>query len=116
METVWQDVRYGFRMLARSPGFAALVVGILAVGIAANTAIFSVVNAVILRPLPYKDSHRLVTIWEEGPRWDEGFSARAHFSFLRENNEVFEAVGGWCRCFFYVGGIETGPRKSMGVR
>jgi len=92
-------------MLTRSPGFAALVVGILAVGIAANTALFSVVNAVLLRPLPYEDPHRLVTLWEKDVRMDDGFRARAHFPFLRENNEVFEAVAGSCHRVFYVGGI-----------
>ncbi|MCP4594592.1 MAG: hypothetical protein GY842_28000, partial [bacterium] len=107
MGILWQDVRYGLRMVGRSPGFVALVVGILAVGIAANTALFSVVNAVILRPLPYIDSDRLVTIWEEDSLWDEGFRARAYFPFLRENNEVFAEVGGWCRRVFYVRGIET---------
>jgi putative ABC transport system permease protein len=105
MGMLCQDVRYGFRMLARNPGFAALVVGILAVGIAANTALFSVVNAVMLRPLPYKDSQRLVTIWEEGSLWGEGFRARAYFPFLREKNEVFEEVAGSCHRVFYVGGL-----------
>jgi len=100
-------------MLAHRPSFAVLVVVILAVGIAANTALFSVVNAVILRPLPYEDPQRLVTVWEKGARWDEGFEARAHFPFLRENNEVFEAVGGWCRCFFYVDGIDR-PQEVHG--
>ena len=66
MNTLWQDVRYGFRMLARTPGFTALVLVILAVGIGANTAIFSVVNAVMLRPLPYEDAERIVTIQEKG--------------------------------------------------
>ncbi|UCD51389.1 MAG: ABC transporter permease, partial [Phycisphaerales bacterium] len=107
METLWQDVRYGFRMVARNPGFAALVVVILAVGIAANTSLFSVVNTVLLRPLPYKDSHRLVRIWEEGVKMDEGFRARAFFPFLRENNEVFETVAGYWRNTFYADGIET---------
>ncbi len=107
MTTLWQDVRYGFRMVARSPGFAALVVGILAVGIAANTSLFSVVNAVLLRPLPYENSDRLVRIWEEGVRMDERFDARAHFPYLRENNEVFETVAGYWRNTFYVSGIET---------
>jgi putative ABC transport system permease protein len=106
MGTLWQDIRYGVRMLAKSPGFTVLVMGMLAVGIAANTALFSVVNAVMLRPLPYQDPDRLVTIWEEDARWDEGFEARPHFAFLRQNNEVFESLGGWCRCFYYVEGID----------
>jgi len=106
MGTLWQDIRYGCRMLARNPGFTAVVVVILAVAIGANTAIFSVVNAVMLRPLPYKDSHNIVTIWEQGVRLEDGFRARPHFFFLRENNQVFESLAGACNRFLYVTGIE----------
>ena len=94
MNTLWQDLRYGVRMLARSPGFAVLVIGTLAVGIAANTSLFSVVNAVILRPLPYKDSDRLVTIREDGYDWKKGFAYRPNFFYLQEHNTVFESLAG----------------------
>jgi predicted permease len=106
MRIVWQDIRYGLRMLTRSPGFTAVVVVILAVGIGANTAVFSVVNAVMLRPLPYKNSRDIVTIREHGVRAARILCARSHFSFLRENNHVFESLAGFSGRAFYVTGIE----------
>ena len=63
METLTQDLRYGLRMLRKNPGFAAAAVLTIALGMGANTAIFSVIEAVLLRSLPYEDSQRMILLW-----------------------------------------------------
>ncbi len=104
METLWQDIRYGLRRLGGNPDFAAVVVLILAVGIGANTAVFSVVNAVILRPLPYTDAHRLVTL-KEKPKKIETSTIHERFFLWREQNQVFDHLAGFSGRRPYVAGI-----------
>src|SRR5438093_653398 len=91
-ETVIQDLRYAIRLLAKKPMFATMVILTLAIGIGANTAIFTIVNAVLLLPLPYRDPDRLVVIWGE-IRQQPGskvFASYADFQELQKNSESFE--------------------------
>jgi putative ABC transport system permease protein len=94
MGTVIQDLRYGARMLAKNPGFTLVAIVTLALGIGANTAIFSVVNTVLLRPLPYKDAGRLMTVWEynrpRGLNTDQ--VSPLDFADWRSQNHAFESM------------------------
>ena len=96
VETCWQDLRFAARMLRKNPGFTAVAVLTLALGIGANTAIFSVVYAVLLKPLPYGQPEQLVTIFEAQPR--EGIMGNGwsypNFAELRANNHSFSEMAG----------------------
>ena len=118
METFWQDLRYGIRMLVKSPGFTAVTVLTLALGIGANTAIFSVVNAVILRPLPFPEPDRLVAVTESNRQRGEQHSAISYPDLLdwKTQNRVFEGVAGFRADTFALTGVdEPEPIQSAVV-
>lgn len=97
METIWQDLRYGIRMLLKAPSFSIVATIALALGIGANTAIFSVVNAVLLRPLPFPDAEQLMMIWETDSKRGQvsGTASYPNFADWREQNHVFERVASY---------------------
>lgn len=96
METILQDIRYSFRSLIKTPAFTAVAIVVLALAIGANTAIFTVVNAVLIRALPYPNSDRLVMLWETNPRFQIGIDTLpvtpGTFMDWREQGSVFEHV------------------------
>jgi predicted permease len=92
LETLLQDIRYGLRMLSKSLGFTAVAVLTLALGIGANTAIFSVVNGVLLKPLPYRQPDHLVSLFLHGRGLDRGVMGVADFQALNERQKAFEQV------------------------
>ncbi len=95
LESIWQDLRYGARTLARTPSFTALAMLALALGISANSIIFSVVNTVLLRPLPYKDAERLTLIWTRfEPELPENGVSGPELIDFRQRSTSFEAIAG----------------------
>jgi putative ABC transport system permease protein len=116
MITIGQDIRYGFRMLARKPVFTALAILTLALGIGANTAIFSVVDAVLLRPLPYRNPGQLVQLWQTESSPGSFPLTGQDFLDWRAQNRTFEdmAVYSFQQSFNLSG--SGGPERVTGVR
>src|SRR5882724_9728315 len=112
-----QDLRYSLRVLRKDVGFSAVAILTLALGIGANTAIFTVVNAVLLRPLPYPESDRLVMIYSTNPKRAAG---RGSFSLtrldqLRAQSRSFSGLSGFCSESFNLTGVEE-PEQLRAAR
>jgi predicted permease len=97
LESVLQDVRYGARGLRNSPGFSLVAIATLALGIGATTAIFSVVNAVLLRPLPYKDSTRIMDLWTVSPMFPDFHMGQSipNLNDIRSRSHAFELIAAY---------------------
>src|SRR5512132_910340 len=92
MHTLWADLRYALRQLRRSPTFTVAAIACLALGIGANTSIFTVIHAVLVRPLPYPEPDRLVMLWESNATYHSERNSVAPGNYLdwRKENRVFE--------------------------
>jgi predicted permease len=118
IEDLWYDLRYGARRLRKNPGFTAVAVITLALGIGANTAIFSVVNSVLLRPLPFSQPERLTMIWNKGVEaagGDRTPLAVGDLLDLRSQTQSFQSVDAFQGAFYnYIGG--ESPERIRGAR
>ncbi|MEK6301901.1 MAG: ABC transporter permease [Acidobacteriota bacterium] len=115
MDRLWQDIRFALRMLIKHRGFTAVAVMTLALGIGANTAIFSVVNAVLLRQLPFKQPEQLLWIWSVRTDRDKAFFSIPDFADYRDRNQTLEQISAMA----YWGANLTGagdPERLQGVR
>src|SRR5437016_1954796 len=93
LDRLMQDLRFGVRMIAKSPGFTAVAILTLALGIGANTALFSVVNGVLFNPLPYPDPEQLVMLHESKPNFETGSISFPNFQDWRKENTTFSMMG-----------------------
>lgn len=117
MDTLWQDLRYSVRLLTKTPGFTAVVLLTLALGIGANSAMFSVINAVLLRPLPYTDPERVVTVWESNLQQGMARTEVSPPNFVdwSTQSRSFEQIAAFRYWSFVLTGREE-PVRVLGAR
>jgi predicted permease len=114
LEDLYEDVRYGLRMLRKFPGFTVVAVLTLALGIGANTAIFTIVNAVLLRPLPYMQPNQLVDLNLKTEQSDQAFVPYPTFLFWQRETHTLSAMGAWTHDTFNL--TDTGMATRLGGR
>jgi putative ABC transport system permease protein len=116
MDRLWQDIRYGARLLLRFPGVTAAALLALALGTGVNTALFSIVNAVLLQPLPFPEADELVQVWRtEPPSLQFGSASYRRYVDWRAQNRVFEETGAWAPTAYTLTGREA-PERIGGAR
>ena len=117
METWWHDFRHGLRVLASQPAFATVAVVSLSLGIGANTAIFSVTDALLLRPLPYDDADRIAILWQRSPGLgvQQDWFSLGQFVDIRTDNQVFTDVAATIGASFNLTGRGV-PERIDGAR
>jgi putative ABC transport system permease protein len=117
MKTLRQDIRYGLRVLWQKPGFTAVAVLTLALGIGANTAVFSLVSAVLVRPLPYREAERLVMVWEDGTAagFPRDTPSVGNYADWRAQNKVFEDTAAIDQRTYDLTGEGGEPEKIFGL-
>src|SRR5436305_8348354 len=103
------DLKYALRMLLKSPGFSLIAIATLALGIGANSAIFSVIDAMLLRPLPFKDPDRIAAVWEKTANSDRDVFSFPDYNDLREQNQSFAALS----CYTRTGGTLSGVDEAQ---
>ncbi|MBA3439126.1 MAG: ABC transporter permease [Pyrinomonadaceae bacterium] len=117
MADLWQDLRFGVRMLRKKPGFTLIAIATLALGIGANTAIFSVVNALMLRPLPYRQPEQLVKVFQAQPDPAKGMLpslwSYPRFEILRDQNKSFSDVAGFNQSPYNLSGTDAPERLHV---
>jgi putative ABC transport system permease protein len=116
MENLFQDIRYAVRMLLKKPAFTAIVVLALAIGIGANTAIFSVVNAILLRPLPYKNPDRISMVWMDNTRlgMNQDWHSYANYMDYKQQSQTFDDMAAFNNRSFNLTG-EAEPVRVTGA-
>src|SRR5690349_9366595 len=115
--SVWQDIRFAMRLLLKAPGFAAVVILTLALGIGANTAIFSVVSAVLLQPLPFPEPDRLVAVLHHNLQSGEVGKANSYPDFfdLRSQSKSIEAMAAYDESSVTLTGMGEPLHLSLGI-